>query len=129
MAAHKSPIVDRKQLEIVVEQKGNVSILTPVGAVDASSLDDFKDALESVCGREHAKVIVDCDELAYANSTSFGLLFHYHRHCQTQQGKFVLCSVREKIHNIIRLLGLESVLQIYGTRAEALEGLGVGTWS
>ncbi|MBN2561688.1 MAG: STAS domain-containing protein [Phycisphaerae bacterium] len=119
--------MDRHQLDIRVEQHGPVSILCLVGSVDASNLDVFEDALKSVCDREHAKVVVDCDELSYVNSTSFGLLFHYHKVCESRHGKFVLCSVREKILNLIRLLGLENVLRIHGTQAEALEALQAGT--
>lgn len=118
------PTMDKRQLDIRVEHEGEVAIVAPAGAVDASNLADFRETIEALCKQRNARVLLDCQQLSYANSTSFGLLFHFHRICREQDGQFALYGLQEKIHSIINLLGLESVLRIYGTRKEALNSVG-----
>lgn len=121
-----SSTVAHRPLEIRVERRDGLAIVSLAGAVDAFTLGEFEETLEPLCDRDHAKVLVDCDDLTYVNSTSFGLLFHFHKVCEARHGLFALCSVREKIRSLLRLLGLEDVLRIYGTRAEAVEALRSG---
>jgi anti-anti-sigma factor len=69
------------------------------------------------------KVLLNCEQLSYVSSMSLGLLFHYHRACEAHHSQFALFSVWERIQNILRLLGLDTVLNIYGSREEAVRKL------
>jgi anti-sigma B factor antagonist len=113
----------KRQLEIQVEREGPVNVVTLAGAVDPSSVEDFKSRMNKVATEEPAVVLLDCSNLSYVNSQSLGLLFHYHRQCEQHKGKLALCCVWDKIQNILRLLGLDTVLAIYDSREEAMAGL------
>jgi anti-sigma B factor antagonist len=113
----------KRELKIETDYQDGIAIVTLHGGVDASNSEDFKRTLDPLCKDNSTSVILDCSNLSYVSSTSLGLLFHYHRACEASQHQLVLCAVWEKIHNIIRLLGLDSVLKICGSREEALEYL------
>lgn len=98
-------------------------VVTLEGAIDTANTDQLRTIIDPLCEGESPRVIVDCENLTYVNSSSFGLLFHYHRRCEAQNGQFALCRVQEKILSIIQILGLHNVLRVYSTLDEALAAL------
>ncbi|MFH0880458.1 MAG: STAS domain-containing protein [Lentisphaerota bacterium] len=113
----------RKQLGIRVEAEDSISIVRLAGSIDAANLSDFENILESVCSGSRPRVLLDCHKLAYVNSTSYDLLFHFHRICKTHRGRLGLFGVPKKIMPILKLLGLDSILSLFSTKAEALTAL------
>lgn len=115
--------MSKRQLSIDVETGDGVSVVTLTGAIDASNASDFARVLDRVCAGETPRVVVDCAELIYVNSTSFGLFFKYHRVCEKHGGGFAICSVRRKILNIINLLGLDKFLDMHSDQKAAITHL------
>ncbi|NCC52497.1 MAG: anti-sigma factor antagonist [Spartobacteria bacterium] len=113
----------KRRLDIQIEQSDSVAVVSLEGALDSSNVEDFKKTLEPLCRLEHTKVLLNCEQLTYVSSMSLGLLFHYHRACEAHSSQFALFGVWERIQNILRLLGLDTVLNIYGSRDEAITGL------
>ena len=113
----------RRQLDIQVEQVGNVSVVSLSGAIDPTNVEDFKSTLRPLCAKDGNSVLLDCGSLSYVNSASIGLLSNYHRICATNNGELALCCVWDKIQNILRLLGLDCVLKIHQSREDALEAM------
>ncbi len=92
------------------------------GALDASSESAFCDALDPLCepdGDLPPHILLDCMTLSYVNSATFGLFFHYHRKCESRNGRLVLCGMPAKIESIVKLLGLHQVLTIHSSLEEA----------
>ncbi len=114
----------KRQLDIQVEQVGHVSVVALAGAIDPSNVEDFKKTVLPLCEKDGNSVLLDCSDLSYVNSTSIGLFSNYHRICATNNGELALCGVWDKIHNILRLLGLDCVLNIYQARDDGLKKLG-----
>jgi anti-anti-sigma factor len=112
-----------KALEIDVVQTNGVAVVTLDGALDASSVEQFQDTLGTLCERQGGRVLLDCSNLSYVNSTSFGLFFKYHRSCAQHGGVFAMCGVWDKVMHIVSLLGLDKFLKIYPDRATALKSL------
>lgn len=110
----------KKRLNIDLEDVGGVTVAILDGAIDASNVADFQKVLDEACDGEQPKVLLDCAKLSYVNSRSFGLFFKYHRGCGKKGGKFAICSLWDKIRNIIKILGLDKFLDIYPDRKTAL---------
>jgi anti-sigma B factor antagonist len=113
----------KRQLNIDTAKTDGVSIITLSGALDASNVTYFEDALEKACAEDQPVVLLECSDLTYVNSTSFGLFFKYHRLCGKHKGAFAMCGLRGKILNIVKLLGLDSFLVLYPDRQSALAQL------
>jgi len=113
----------KRRLDIKVEKSDSLAVVSLEGALDSSNVDDFKKTMEALCQLQNMKVLLDCEHLTYVSSMSLGLLFHYHRACEAHSSQFALFGVWSRIQNILRLLGLDTVLNIYGSRDEAIAGL------
>ena len=107
-------------LKIEAVRQDGVDIFAPEGAIDMSTIDEFERKLRPACTAPQARVIVDCTRLTYLNSSSLGLFYKFFNTCRNHSGAFALCAVSDKIREIIKLLGLDKVLVLYGTREEAL---------
>ena len=110
-------------LDIETLQQEGIEIFVPGGAIDMSNIAEFERQLKPACSAPNARVIVDCARITYLNSSSIGLFYKFFNTCRSQSGEFALCSVNEKIHDIIRLLGLDKVLEMYPTREAAIQRL------
>jgi anti-anti-sigma factor len=115
--------MSKQQLSITTADVDGVTVVGLSGAVDASNVAEFERALRDVCEAGPAPVLVDCSDLTYVNSTSFGLFFKYHQMCEENGGSFAMCGLREKIRAIVDLLGLNRFLALYEDQASALDGL------
>ena len=113
----------KRQLDIQVDSVDGVSVVSLAGAIDPSNVEDFKNTMKPLCSDTPAVVLLDCANLSYVSSTSLGLLFYFHRICESNQGTLALCSVWDKIQNILRLLGLDTVLRTYQTIEDGVKGL------
>ena len=70
-----------------------------------------------------ARVLLDCGQLTYLNSTSIGLLMKFHRGLVVSRGRLALCALNSKLARTLELLQIGKSLQLYPTRAEALAAL------
>ncbi len=87
-------------------------IVKLVGDIDAASIDMFQRTVEPMCRKNNPRVYLDCAGLNYVNSSGFGLLFTLTRACAERGGEFVLCAPRTKVLNVMRVLGLEHLLNV-----------------
>ena len=114
---------NRHRLDIDINEKTSFSIVHASGSIDASNIKQFELAIEQQCEVEAPKIILNCTNLTYINSTGFDLLFHFHKLCTAGGGRFVMCGVSSKITSILELLGLTKALRIYKTENEAIEDI------
>ena len=107
--------------EVSVERCEDAELVNLRGAVDASNINQVKDRLETLCTRNKPRVLIDCSMVNYLNSTAFGLLYHCHQLCVSNHGRLVLFGVPQKIADIMKILGLDSILTICRGKADALK--------
>lgn len=112
-----------RELEISVEQVAAVTVVRVAGPVDSASVDTFRTQLNPICSQPGARVLLDCTDLTYLNSTSIGLLMKFHRGLLVSRGKLALCAVNTKLVRTLELLQIGKTLQMYATREEALAAM------
>jgi anti-sigma B factor antagonist len=113
-----------QQVEVLVDRANGVYVVRLRGAIDASSVEIVKRELSRITSLPQPRVVVDCSDLYYVNSTGFGMFFAWHRACENNRGRLALCCVQEKVRKIMGLLGLEGFVTVCGTRAEATARVG-----
>lgn len=112
-----------RDLEIDVEQETPVTVVRVAGPVDSAGVDLFRTRLNPICSQPGARVLLDCRDLTYLNSTSIGLLMKFHRGLMVSRGKLALCAVNSKLVRTLDLLQIGKNLQMYATREEAMAAL------
>ncbi|MBU0677698.1 MAG: STAS domain-containing protein [Verrucomicrobia bacterium] len=110
-------------LDLQVEDKERLTIVTVSGPVDSATFAQFKEALDPLFRKRGHAILMDCKDLTYVNSTALGLLLAYHRTSLVNTGHFVLCSVNPKVIRTMELLGIGKRLKTFDSREEALSDL------
>ncbi len=110
-------------LDVQVAQVEDVSVVTIIGPVDSVTIDTFESMIKPLIAAKRPKIVVDCTNLNYINSTGIGALSGFRRRCYTGGGRLFLCNPSAKIVRSLDMLGLGRVFKIYATREEALEAM------
>ncbi len=107
--------------EITTRSEPHYHVVSLKGVLDAASEIKLSQTLETLCQSECPHIVIDCGQLSYMNSATFGLFFHYHRQCESRNGRLVLCRISSKIQSILKLLGLHQVLNVRSSIEDALQ--------
>ena len=106
------------------EKKGDICIFRLQGRLLEKSesdnlMSEFELALESKC----QKFIVNMNEIEYMNSSGLNLLIRMLTKARNSYGELVLCQLSDRIQNLLVATKLQSIFNVEGTEAEAIEKL------
>ncbi len=107
--------IESRQLEGV---EGGVAIRLE-GALDQATRDVFLSTLKSVLAGGNSRCVLDMQEVTYANSTAIGDMVVHCDLFREAGGELVLLSPQRKVLVIIEMLGVNGVVPIFATMAEA----------
>jgi anti-sigma B factor antagonist len=69
----------------------------------------------------HENIICNLDKVQYCDSSGLSAFLIGDRLCNEKGGKFVLCGISEDILKLVKLSQLDSILNITGSEAEAID--------
>jgi anti-sigma B factor antagonist len=95
------------------ETDHDVLILSADGGLNSDTAEQFVTQLEHLVAGGINKVIVDCSKLDFISSYGVALLMRLHRRLAKQGGDVKLASIHSNVISLLRLLRLDTVLQIY----------------
>jgi len=109
-------------LEIVcrVDEKG-ILILKIAGFIDASNINLFDRQIHEQMEKGYSKIILDCSELQYINSSALGILLEAHQIATKRQGGIRILNLPQKIEKTFEILGLTEYFQIFSEEEKALQ--------
>lgn len=116
-------VMEKDNFEITTQSEADFHVVSIRGVLDVFSESALSNVLDPLCRTGTPRIVIDCRNLHYVNSATFGLFFHYHRLCETQHGRLVLYGLSAKIMSIVKLLGLHQVLNIQASQEEAISNL------
>jgi anti-sigma B factor antagonist len=107
-------------MEITVEKVNDVAIVTvPVEELDAANAAEFKHAMSPVLDT-HATLILDLTKLRFIDSSGLGAFISCLRKLNEKQGALMLCSMSKQVRTVIELVRMQRILDIHGSREEAI---------
>jgi anti-sigma B factor antagonist len=104
-------------------QEDGADVLALVGEIDASSSIDLDLAIARSVGEGFTKILIDCSALEYISSAGLGVFMSYIEECKEKKISMVLFGMNTKVANTFEILGLNELLQITTTKAEAKQKL------
>ena len=114
--------------EIKTEQlDDNSYVIALAGEVDLYTAPEFKQQLLEVIGEGAKNVVVDFSDTTFIDSTTLGVLVGGVKRLRTNDGQLSLVCSDRNITKIFEITGLDRVFTIYGSRDEALAGIGSAT--
>jgi anti-sigma B factor antagonist len=102
-------------------------VIALAGEVDLYTAPEFKQQLLDVIGQGAKDVVVDFSETTFIDSTTLGVLVGGVKRLRTNDGQLSLVCSDRNITKIFEITGLDRVFAIYGSRDEALAGMGSAT--
>ena len=90
------------------------------GELDASSAILLDTELAKPDILSYGKVLIDCAKLSYISSAGLGVFISHLQRFQDAHVKLVFFNMQEKVFNVFEILGLDSLMTIVPTEAEAV---------
>ena len=108
-----------------VQEIGDFTVVefTTAWLMDARELDEVGEQLYRVVeGPDARQVVLDFAKVEYVSSQAIGIIMNVHRKLtELKKPKPVLCGLRPKLLQLLRITRLDRVLTIKPTRAEATQ--------
>jgi anti-sigma B factor antagonist len=110
------------QLSLTVHPNGQGAILSVGGEVDLATAPQLQAKLmELVDVKEAGGVVVDLTPVAFMGSTGLSVLLAGHRRAQAHGHTIRLVCPEGQVLRVLRLTGMEKVLTVYSSLAEAVD--------
>ncbi len=102
----------RDEIHVTRERNGAGEKLYVSGELDIDSAADLEEAVASAVDGQRGQFRVDISRLAFMDPTGGQALLHVHNAIQARGGRAVFEHPQEEVLRVLRLLGLEQVLDI-----------------
>ena len=90
------------------------------GEIDASSSIQLDEVMSSSVSGNHAKIIVDGEQLSYISSAGLGVFMSYLEDIKSHNIQLAIFGLNEKVKNVFEILGLDQLLNIVDKKEEAI---------
>ncbi|GAB3228936.1 STAS domain-containing protein [Hymenobacter seoulensis] len=106
-------------MKITQQSTENTLTLSLDGELDASSsvVLDTELSKPEILGNQ--KVLINCQNLNYISSAGLGVFISHLQSFQDAGVKLVFFNMQDKVHNVFEILGLDSLMTIVPSEAEA----------
>jgi anti-sigma B factor antagonist len=99
---------------------GDWMVLTVAGEVDLNTAPQLKERINGLIAQGHANLVVDLEGVEFMDSTGLSALVSgLMRTSESGGGMAVVCT-RPQVLRLLTLTGLDQVLKVYGSVAEAV---------
>lgn len=99
-------------LQVLIDIKGSMVVVGPVGDVDLNCARDFQTHLKKVLEGKPQRVIVDLSKVPYMDSSGVATLVEAMQIARKTASKLVLCGMQDKVRSIFEIARLDRVFTI-----------------
>ncbi len=107
-------------MKVTAQPSADLLTLLLDGELDASSAIVLDTQLAKPEILNYRKVLVDCTKLSYISSAGLGVFISHLQPLQDKDVKLVFFNMQEKVFNVFEILGLDALMTIVPTQAEAI---------
>ncbi len=107
--------VVQRSADIEVRHLGNGILgLILHGDLDSASTPEFNRVIQQHLDAGHSRIVVDCRWLGYVSSLGIGSLVALQARLRRKGGAVKLCAIQGPVMEVLRLVRLDKLLDIYG---------------
>jgi anti-sigma B factor antagonist len=106
-------------MEIKEINHGHYVTLVPTGDLDANSSMLLDETIQHLIDQSMYNLHIDCTSLRYISSAGLGVFISFMDELYVKDGKFVFSGMTDNISKVFQLLGLEQLMVIVKTAADA----------
>jgi anti-anti-sigma factor len=106
-------------MEISEQNTDQCVIIGIEGRLDTMNYTVLEQKLMELFDHHKYNILVDCTRMNYISSSGLRILLIALKRITLMQGKFVLCGLKENIHEIFEISGFTSIFEIHQSVEEA----------
>jgi anti-sigma B factor antagonist len=107
-------------LRIDVHSQGNVSVVEPVGFINAHTARDFESVLQKLIDANQNNIVINCKDLAYIASAGLGAIMGFIDQIRENSGDIRMCNMNETVFNIFEVLGFTHLYSTFDSEDNAI---------
>ena len=122
-ARERAQAEEAKERKLTVDFRpvdGDISVLKLVGIIDRHESHLLEAGIRRALEENRAKIIVNCDGLKYIDSRGVGIFIAYLSKARAKGGDIRFCHMRDIARTWISILGLQNMVNVHDTEAQAL---------
>lgn len=108
-------------MDIEQKEEEGVCIIQPCGRFDASNMMLFTEKMDQILDGCAKKMLIDLSELEYLSSSCLGMLIEIQKKAINKGIHIALCSPNQNILELLHVVQLDTLFEIYNSKAEAIE--------
>lgn len=93
---------------------GDILAIVLSGDLDSTSAPEFGRQIQAHLDAGHTKIIIDCRNIGYISSLGIGSLITLQTRLRRHGGEVKLAAVHGAVMEILRLMRIDKILNIYG---------------
>jgi anti-sigma B factor antagonist len=110
-------------MELTQTRKEDFVILGIRGRLDTTNYTSLEKELMVLIEGRTTRIIVNCSEMDYVSSSGLRVLLLALKMITRENGKFILCSLKENIREIFEISGFTSIFPIFSSEEEAIKAI------
>jgi anti-sigma B factor antagonist len=110
-------------MEITERKAADIVTLSLSGKLDTTSAKAFEQKILAHIESGDRRFIIDLAQLDYISSSGLRVLVAAAKRLANDNGKIVLCSLKDSVREVFNIVGFLSVFPAYGSYDEAVRGL------
>lgn len=109
-------------MNISVKDVNDIKVVQVEGKLDSNTAKDAETNLNDLLSQEAKKILVDFEKLDYTSSAGLRVLLSTAKQLKAVGGELRLCSLNETVQEIFDMSGFSSILSVFASETEAIEG-------
>jgi anti-sigma B factor antagonist len=107
-------------LNISVRSNDTVSIVEPVGYLNAHTAKHFEDVLQNLVDENRLLIVINCHRLDYIASAGLGVIMGFIDTVRENSGDIRLCAMNSTVKSIFEVLGFTELYSIFDNEEKAI---------
>lgn len=107
-------------MQITTEQVDTTLVVIPAGRLDSNNATSFEKTVTDYVRNGERRIVIDLSQIDYISSAGLRVVLMLVKQLKGSNGSLVLCGMKPSIKEVFDISGFSKILQIRGTRAEAL---------
>ncbi len=113
---------NRGRLRVEVREEGPWVVVALAGELDHHTAELLREPLDSKLDAGHDRIVLDCSELEFCDSTGLNVLLGARLRAEAAGGGIHLAAMQPVVSRVFEITGADAVFQVHPTLAEALTG-------
>ena len=107
-------------MDIITDKNEDISIFRIVGRLDSNTSPALEEKIADDIGAGSKFIIMDFEALEYISSAGLRVILKTTKELNRDQGKLVLCAMKDYVREVFEISGFDSFLPIVSTFDDAL---------